>query len=64
MEHLMEPFYAILTDADHASPKASLLTALAPPGLNFTRVWISDAKAWHVTGAAGGENWRNGSIDQ
>eukprot|EP00434_Breviolum_minutum_P032729 symbB.v1.2.028942.t1/scaffold3119.1/size63149/5 len=27
---------------------ASLLTALAPPGLNFTRVWISDAKvSWN-----------------
>lgn len=25
--------------------QASLLTALAPPGLNFTRVFISDAKA-------------------
>ena len=31
------------------SPKASLLTALAPPGLNFTRVYISDAKAWNCS---------------
>lgn len=29
----------------HLSLEASLLTALAPPGLNFTRVYISDAKA-------------------
>ena len=31
------------------SPKASLLRALAPPGLNFTRVYISDAKAWNCS---------------